>query len=97
MSQLPGGTLIAQGIIDYAAGRITPMSCLVAIGWPRLYRAGIALHNLTPNRIPNPEHQLYTLLGQETGDAYSRYNSLIRQLVSFEHSVEKQNEKNKRG
>ena len=96
MAHLPGGELIAEGIKDYTAGRITTAACLVAVGWPRLRRAGIGLHEITPHRISDPELQLYQLLGQEGGDAYSRYNSLIRQLVSFEQSLEHQNAKKRK-
>jgi len=39
--------------------------------------------------VPNPEHALYALLAGEDPDAaHSRYNALIRQLVSFERAVE---------
>lgn len=86
--QLPGGDLIAQGLQDCIAGRITPAACLIAMGWPRLNRAGMNLQDRKLHRIPDPEHQLYQLLCMEEGDAYSRYNSLIRLLVSFEHALE---------
>jgi hypothetical protein len=36
-----------------------------------------------------PELQLYALLGQETGDAYARYNALLRELVSFENALDR--------
>ena len=36
---------------------------------------------------PLPEHRLYELLAREHGDAaHSRYNALLRQLVSFTRS-----------
>jgi hypothetical protein len=34
------------------------------------------------------EHDLYALLGQEEGDPYSRYNALLRELVSFERALD---------
>ncbi|MEX2117165.1 MAG: hypothetical protein WEB37_09765 [Bacteroidota bacterium] len=38
---------------------------------------------------PNPEHLLYDLLHREDPDsAHSRYNALIRTLVSFERAAE---------
>lgn len=59
---------------------------LVAIGAPRLRRAGIEVPDGTPNR---PEHRLYELLARSNPDsAHSRYNSLIRRLVSFERAIE---------
>lgn len=34
------------------------------------------------------ELDLYELLGQEEGDPYSRYNALLRELVSFERALD---------
>jgi hypothetical protein len=49
------------------------------MGAPRLRRLGIAV--LDP--IPSPEHRLYERLSAEHGDAaHSRYNALVRRLVS---------------
>jgi hypothetical protein len=31
---------------------------------------------------------LYRLLHQQGGDAYSRYNALLRELISFEHALD---------
>ena len=91
VGNLPGGELVSQGIADYAAGRITPEACLVAVGWPRLERAGLPLPAAVRDRFPEPELQLYGLLLQEGGDAYSRYNSLLRRLISFEQALERSN------
>ena len=88
---LPGSELVQRGLADYAAGLVTQASCLVAIAWPRLERAGLALPAPACASFPQPEIQLYQLLGGEPGDAYSRYNSLLRRLVSFEQSLERQN------
>ena len=38
----PGGDLVSEGLVDLAAGRVTPASALVSIGAPRLARLGIA-------------------------------------------------------
>jgi hypothetical protein len=38
-----------------------------------------------------PELQLYRLLRREEGDAYSRYNALVRELVSFEAALDRRN------
>ena len=91
VENLPGGELVSQGIADYAAGRITPESCLVAVGWPRLERSGLPLPAAVRDLFPEPELQLYGLLLQEGGDAYSRYNLLLRRLISFEQSLERAN------
>ncbi len=88
LTQLPGGSLISQGLADHAARRLTPAACLIAIAQTRLGRAGLAI---APGfDIPEPEHQLYALLGAEPGDPYSRYNALIRQLISFSQALEHQ-------
>ncbi len=91
ISTLPGSELVQCGLADYAAGLVTQASCLVAIGWPRLERAGLTLPKSASESFPQPEIQLYQLLGGEPGDAYSRYNSLLRRLISFEQSLERQN------
>jgi hypothetical protein len=37
----------------------------------------------------DPEHRLYALLAEDDSDsAHSRYNAMIRQLVSFERAAE---------
>lgn len=83
---LPGGDLINSGLADLCDGRETIAALLVAIGSPRLRQLGIEL----PNQLPkNPEHRLYDLLSKDDEDsAHSRYNSLIRKLVSFERAAE---------
>jgi hypothetical protein len=58
----------------------------VAIGAPRLRRLGIAVP-ATPGWLA-PEHRLYALLATRDADgAHSRYNALIRRLVSFERAA----------
>ncbi|HUP44080.1 MAG TPA: hypothetical protein VM779_01065 [Thermoanaerobaculia bacterium] len=86
LRSLPGHELILQGLEDLTAGRETAEAILVAIGAERLRRAGITL----PDRLPSdPEHRLYALLASEDSDsAHSRYNAMIRQLVSFERAAE---------
>ncbi len=92
----PGGTLIAAGLDDCRAGRVTPAACLIFVGWPRLERAGLDLTGCNVHRITEPEHRLYRLLGAEPGDPYSRYNALIRELISFEHSMEHEQARRRR-
>ena len=82
----PGEDLVIQGIADLKEGRETIHSLLVSIGAFRLRRAGIAIPE---NAFSNPEHRLYALLSLEDSDAaHSRYNALIRRLVSFERAAE---------
>jgi len=83
---LPGEDLIETGIRDLHDGRETIEALLVAIGAPRLRRLGLEL----PEQLPdNPEHRLYDLLSKDDSDsAHSRYNTLIRRLVSYERAAE---------
>jgi hypothetical protein len=83
---LPGNDLVRQGIEDLARGHETVPALLVSIGAPRLRRLGLPV----PDRvIASPEHRLYALLQQEDPDAaHSRYNALVRRLVSFERAAE---------
>jgi hypothetical protein len=84
--RLPGGALIRQGLDDLAAGRETEASLLVLIGSPRLKRLGLAVPATPP---PLVEHRLYDRLRNVDPDAaHSRYNALIRLLVSFERAAE---------
>jgi hypothetical protein len=86
ITSLPGADLIRAGLDDAAAGRVTAASLLVTIGAPRLRRAGLIVPDLP---IADPEHGLYELLAADDSDAaHSRYNALIRQLVSFERALE---------
>ncbi|MFN2467321.1 MAG: hypothetical protein ABR521_04210 [Gaiellaceae bacterium] len=42
-----------------------------------------------PDPTPTPELRLYQLLAAEDSDsAHSRYNALVRRLVSFERAAE---------
>jgi hypothetical protein len=85
---LPGEALVRQGLADFQAGRCTIPACLVAMASPRLGRAGL-LPSTDARRMPEPELQLYRALRQQGGDAYSRYNALVRELVSFEQALDR--------
>ena len=85
MAQLPGEDLVRRGLEDLAAGVESVESLLVSIGAPRLTGLGVAVDN----PFPSPEHRLYALLsGEEPASAHSRYNALIRRLVSYERAAE---------
>jgi hypothetical protein len=82
---LPGGSVVAQGLSDLAKGRESIPALLVLIGAPRLRRLGLAV----PEVAGCPEHSLYALLSRsDPNSAHSRYNALIRKLVSFERAAE---------
>ena len=81
----PGQDLVDAGVRDLEVGVESVEALLVSIGAPRLRRLGIHL----PETFSDPETRLYTLLAAEDSDsAHSRYNALIRRLVSFERAAE---------
>jgi hypothetical protein len=83
---IPGGDLVRKGLEDLAEGRESVEALLVSIGAPRLRAAGLPVPERT---FPDPERKLYERLAQEDSDsAHSRYNALVRRLVSFESSIE---------
>ena len=82
---LPGEDIVSAGIEALSRGQETEESLLVSIGAARLRRAGISLRD----PLPSPESRLYELLRRSGPDsAHSRYNALIRRLVSFERAIE---------
>ncbi|MDQ7802074.1 MAG: hypothetical protein QN142_12070 [Armatimonadota bacterium] len=81
----PAQELIEEGLRDLERGVESIPALLVSIGAPRLRRLGLRV----PRAIPEPEHRLYELLARQDPDsAHSRYNALIRRLVSFERAAE---------
>jgi hypothetical protein len=84
---LPGEALVRAGLADCHSGRRTVAACLIGIARSRLIRAGLISAELVAG-LREPELQLYRLLRQQGGDAYSRYNSLLRELVSFESALD---------
>ena len=81
---LPGADLIAEGLSDLAAGKESAASLLVSIGASKLRNSGIEV----PPTIDEANLRLYRLLQQAHGDAaHSRYNALIRRLVSYERAL----------
>ena len=85
LSTLPGHELVLRGLEDLAAGIETDEALLVSIGAPRLQQAGIDV----PRPLTSPEHRLYERLAAEDPDAaHSRYNALVRRLVSFERAAD---------
>ena len=82
--RLPGEDLVRRGIRDLERGVESQESLLVSIGAPRLRRLGLTL----PQPFEAPERRLYELLRSRHGDAaHSRYNALVRRLVSFERTA----------
>ncbi len=86
LRDLPGHDLITHGIEDLREGPESIPALLVLIGAPRLRRIGIPVPT---NAIQSPETRLYEKLRASDPDsAHSRYNALIRTLVSFERAAE---------
>lgn len=87
--KLPGEDLVTKGVADLSGGVSSIEALLVLIGAPRLRRLGVVIP--IPRKSPDsPEHALYEHLQSENAkDAHSRYNALIRRLVSYERALEK--------
>jgi hypothetical protein len=84
-AELPGADLIAQGLHDLGRGTSSAPALLVLIGAPRLRTLGI---DVPAGGEAHPEHALYDLLArEEPATAHSRYNALIRRLVSYERAA----------
>ena len=86
MRHLPGGELIQQGLRDLERGQVCEAALLVSIGATRLRSAGLPIPEAT---LADPEHSLYDFLAAGDPDsAHSRYNALVRLLVSFDRALE---------
>lgn len=84
---LPGADRVLAGLRDYHAGHHSVPACLVRMARPRLARAG--LMSAAPPHDDDAELELYQLISSSEGDrAFSRYNALVRELVSFEHALD---------
>lgn len=83
---LPGADLVEKGIADLDRGEVTIEAWLVSIGAVRIRDAsGIRVRGA----LAEPEAGLYAALARENEDAaHSRYNALVRRLVSFERALE---------
>ena len=90
LTGLPGAELVIPGLEEISRAEPTEYALLLLIASPRLRSLGYEI----PERadIARPyEHQLYGLLERTHGPAaYSRYNSLLRRIVSFCRALEHQ-------
>ena len=83
-TNLPGADLVERGLNDLARGSETVEALLVSIAAPRLRSLGFAV----PTTFDDAELRLYRRLASEFGDgAHSRYNALIRRVVSFQRAA----------
>ena len=87
---LPGADLVESGIEALRGGRLTVEALLVAVGARRLRGAGLHVPPI-PAISGSPELALYAAVAvRHPQDAHSRYNGLIRWLVSFERALDRQ-------
>ena len=85
---LPAEALIRAGLEDLAAGRESDSSLLVQIGAPRLRLLEVPVAMSDGN--VDADRRLYQQLAARHGrEAHSQFNSLVRQLVSFERALER--------
>ena len=90
-ADLPGEELIVPGLRDLESGVSgTVEALLILIARTRLTDGGLlCLRELNGNLPENPEEKLYELLSETVSeDAYGRYNSLKRRLVSFASALD---------
>jgi len=82
---LPGADLVRKGLHDLVLGEESNESLLVEIGASRLGQLGFEIER-SPRE--SPAHQLFLRLAEEDPRrAHSRYNALLRRLVSFHHAA----------
>jgi hypothetical protein len=83
---LPGADLFEAAVEDLRAGVESPAALLVSLARGRLVDAGLTVPAIAVDR---PAHRLYDLLASEDPDsAHSRYNALLRRIVSFARAAE---------
>jgi hypothetical protein len=87
VERLPGAELVLPGLREAAAGKLTVGACLIGIARPLMQSSGLASTYGVRDFVQEPERALYRLLQNEGGNAYGRYNSLLRRLVSFERAL----------
>jgi hypothetical protein len=86
LSALPGAELVLSGLRDIEQGDESIAALLVLVGAPRLRSLGLAVP--AGDSAMSPEHRLYARLRAENAPtAHSRYNALVRRLVSFERAL----------
>lgn len=77
---------MAAGLRDLDAGVESPAAMVVAMAAARLRQVGV---DVPATSVERPSHRLYGLLAREDrGDAHSRYNALVRRIVSYARAAE---------
>jgi len=81
---LPGADLVETGLRDLATGLESIESLLVSMSAPRLRALGFDV----PAPLDSAELRLYRILADQHGlAAHSRYNALVRRIVSFQRAA----------
>lgn len=89
-SNLPGADVVSKGLQDLEQRTVSNEALLVLAASSRLRRLGIDVPQPAELSVP-PERALYELLEASYGnDAHSKYNALIRQIVSFARALERE-------
>ena len=83
-TNLPGSEFIAAGLADLSNRQETVEALLVSMAAPRLRVLGFSV----AEPIADAELRLYERLAAQYGaGAHSRYNALVRRLVSFQRAA----------
>jgi hypothetical protein len=83
-SDIPGADIVRAGLRDLARRERSIDALLVSMAAPRLRRLGIRV----PPGFEHPEDALFDLLEDVHGKAaHSRYNALVRRIVSFSRAA----------
>jgi hypothetical protein len=83
-NELPGAELVEKRVRDLETGEAAAESLLVSLAVPALRSVGLSV----PTPLEDPEIRLYRLLAAKHGNgAHSRYNALVRQIVSFRRAA----------
>lgn len=84
VADLPGADLVERGLHDLRAGVESVESLLVSMAAPRLRTLGFDV----PTPLVDAELRLYRRLAVDYGaGAHSRYNALVRRIVSFQRAA----------
>lgn len=85
-SEFPGEELVRKGTLDLVAGRESEAALALAMAASRLRAVGIEVPECG---CGDPAHRLYEVLSEhDAAGAHSRYNALVRRLVSFLRAAE---------